>query len=592
MTQQTPTWGDFLARTAGRLIRAYIDQNLTTPATRYHDDADAAEQGVPFAIFAPYNPAVQLIGSFSDWEPIELTKEPSGWWHTFLNLPDGEYNYKFRVQSLSPWSVGQWVDVGDPRAMRVDAANGEASVIRVIEGRPRLDHYVWQHDDKPLPPDDDLVIYELHVGNFSGGEGEIGTFNGVTERLDYLAGLGINAIELMPIGEFPGDMSWGYNPRFPFAPEWIYGSTEDFKRLVDECHSRGIRVILDMVWNHTDTDCPLAQIDHNYWYYAENPDAAEVQFGPKFNYTHWDDNLNLNPAREYARDCILHWIDTYHIDGIRFDATALINNFDVLGWLRGQIKSHIAFKPFILIGEHIPQDPAVCQPSGPMDAAWHESFYGQMQVLVEEWPVNLDNLIRTLDPRQEGFSGAVNVINYTTNHDHERLLHVLGGGGVFGDLAFRRLMLAEGLLLTAPGLPMLWMGSEFGEYEEKTLEARKLHWELLGSGHNQELFTFTQSLIKLRRAYPALNTTAANIEVMVADHERQLLVFKRWAEDGAVVVVMANLADSYLGEVEVPNWPSDGVWHEWTHNYDNPVEGGVLRDKLAESEIKVYVNRW
>ncbi len=549
---------------------------------------------VPFALFAPYNESVQLMGEFNNWQLQDMTKDDNGWWHLDLDLPDGEYRYKFHVKSVSPFFAGQWVDVGDPRATRVDAYANEASVIRIVDGQIRQDDYQWQHDDKPLPLDNELVLYELHVGNFSGEEGQSGTFDGVRERLDYLTGLGVNALEFMPLNEYPGDASWGYTPRFPFAPESAYGSTEALKRLIDECHARGVRVILDMVWNHMDSGAPLAHIDHNYWFYEENPDEEGNRFGPKFNYLHWDENLGLNPAREYARACIFHWIDEYHIDGIRFDATYLINNFEVLGWLRDQIKGKVDFKPFILIAEHIPNDPAICPPTGPMDASWHESFYWKMQDLADNNPVNIEELVAVLNPCDEGFQGAVNVVNYTTNHDHERLIRTLGDKGIFGPEAFRRLKLAEGLLLTTPGIPMLWMGSEFGEYEEKTLAARKLHWELLQNPDNAGLFDFVKGLTLLRKTCSALATNSAEIEFLVADQERQVLAFKRWSDrgDGCVAVIVANLSDTFLGEVEVPNWPGDGQWHEWVNNYDVHVEGGVLRDQLAESEIKVYLNQW
>ena len=97
---------------------------------------------VPFALFAPYNPAVQLMGDFNDWQPAEMTRQDDGWWVTEVQLPDGEYHYKFHVQSLSPWAEGQWVDVGDPRATRVDSMGGETSVIRVVDGQVRQDDYV------------------------------------------------------------------------------------------------------------------------------------------------------------------------------------------------------------------------------------------------------------------------------------------------------------------------------------------------------------------------------------------------------------------------------------------------------------------
>jgi 1,4-alpha-glucan branching enzyme len=578
-----------------------MDETLTRPGTDLDPASTVNGQkqvaSIPFALFAPYNEGVQLIGDFSNWEPVEMTRVDGGWWHTDIELPDGEYRYKFRVRSLSPWSLDQWVDVGDPRAREVDAMQGEASVLRIVDGHIRLDDYEWRYDSAHLPLDDDLVLYELHVGNFSGAEGEIGTFNGVLEKLDYLTGLGVNAIELMPVADFPGDISWGYNPRFPFAPEWAYGSPADLKRLIDECHARGIRVILDMVWNHTDTDCPLAQIDHNYWYHPENPDEAANQFGPKFNYSHWDENLGINPAREFALECMFHWIDTYHIDGIRFDATYLIRDFNVMQWWRERIKSKVDFKPFILIAEHIPPDPAICHPNGPMDAAWHETFMWQVQAIVRGVEVNgkqpndLDGLQEVLDPTREGYSGAVNVINYTTTHDHEHVLHELGQQGEFGPEAFRKVKLARGLLLTAPGLPMLWMGDEFGEFNEKTLEARKLHWELLANDHNSDLFNYSSGLIYLRKICSALNTTNSNIEFIHRDDERQILAFKRWDDSGCIAVVVANLSDKFHGEVEIGNWPGDGQWHEWTNDYHIQVADGTHRDQLAEYELKVYVNQ-
>ena len=124
---------------------------------------------IEFNLFAPYNKGVALIGSFSNWEQIPMEKGKDGYSRTKVDLSDGVYQYKFRVQSKS-WffEPDQWVDVTDPYATDVD--NQENGVIRIKDGDRIVDTYVWQHDDKPLPADHELVIYELHVGDFSGGE--------------------------------------------------------------------------------------------------------------------------------------------------------------------------------------------------------------------------------------------------------------------------------------------------------------------------------------------------------------------------------------------------------------------------------------
>ena len=124
----------------------------------------------------------------------------------------------------------------------------------------------------------------MHVGDFSGGEDDPyprGNYQHVIEKLDYLCELGINAIELMPIKEYPGDYSWGYNPRYFLATESSYGSTEDLKRLIDECHARGIRIIIDGIYNHSEASSPLTQIDHDYWYHHE-PRDPDNNWGPEF----------------------------------------------------------------------------------------------------------------------------------------------------------------------------------------------------------------------------------------------------------------------------------------------------------------------
>lgn len=475
---------------------------------------------ITLALFAPYNETVQLLGSFNNWKPQVLQRGEDGWWRGELDLADGEYEYRFRVKSKSYFATDQMIDIGDPYATRVNPMNQEASVLTIHDGKRVVDTYVWQHDDKPLPSDAELIIYEMHVGGFGWSpeaQDKNGTFDTVTAKLDYLVDLGINAIELMPLHEFPMDFSWGYNPRYHFAVESAYGTPTELKHLVDECHARGIRVILDVVFNHGENDHPLGKIDYDYWFYHDNPDPGGVQFGPKFDYTHFDDKLKLYPAREYSRSCTQFWQQEYHLDGFRFDATALINNFDFLREVRDTVKANSGGKPLLLIAEQLPPDPAVAGPNGPLDAAWHFAFHDQINanILGKEFKgrqaYDMDATLAALDARRGGYTSTSNVVNFTTSHDESYAIGELGAAGVFDEPAFRRAKNAITLVLTAPGIPMLKMGEEFGEFSPSSIDDVRIHWELLGTPLAQDLKnTIKTSLRSAKTRVPYSSRTISN----------------------------------------------------------------------------------
>jgi 1,4-alpha-glucan branching enzyme len=544
---------------------------------------------IEFELFAPYNKEVALIGSFSDWENIPMTKDDRGYFRTKIELEDGVYLYKFKVRSKS-WFVeeDEWLDVVDPYATDIDNPT-QNSVVRIKEGQKIVDTYVWQHDDKPLPADCELVIYEMHVGDFSGGEDDPyarGQYKHVVEKLDYLCELGINAIELMPVKEYPGDHSWGYNPRHFFASESSYGSTDELKNLIDECHARGIRVIMDGIYNHSEAEAPLTQIDHDYWYHHE-PRDPDNNWGPEFNYEHYDENLETYPARKFIGDVIRYWIQEYHIDGIRFDAARQIANYDFMHWIVDEAKQMANMKPFITIAEHIPETTSITNVDGPMDSCWHESFYHAIKHHICGDRFDLEELKSAIDCKRQGFMGAVNVVNYVTNHDHDRLMVELGNREIFDEAAFKRVKLAVVILMTAVGIPMAWMGEEFGEYKPKTPESAKIDWTLLEHDLNKGLFEYYKGLVHLRKENHALYTE--NIDFFWEDSESKVFAYTRWNDEGSRVVVVANFSDNYLAGYQVPHFPENGTWHEWTGNYD--IESGddnIMLD-LPEYEAKVFV---
>jgi 1,4-alpha-glucan branching enzyme len=544
---------------------------------------------IQFELFAPYNKAASLMGSFSDWQEIPMTKDQDGHFRTQVELEDGDYYYKFRVQSKS-WFVepDQWLEINDPYATDInnETQNG---VLRIKDGQRIVDTYVWQHDDKHLPADHELVIYEMHVGDFSGGEDDPyarGKYKHVIEKLDYLCELGVNAIELMPVKEYPGDHSWGYNPRYFFATESSYGSTAELKHLIDECHARGIRVFIDGVYNHSDTESPLTQIDHDYWYH-HSPRDLENSWGPEFNYDLYDEKLDTYPARRFIGDTVRFWISEYHFDGIRYDAAKHIESYDFMHWLVAETKKTAGVKPFYNVAEHIPDTPKITNADGPMDGCWHDAFYHTVIAHVTGDTFDLEQLKAVLDPKRRGYMGATNIVNYTGNHDHERFMTVAGDREIFDEAAFKRAKLGAVLVMTAVGIPMIWMGEEFGEYKPKTPEQAKIDWTLLGNDLNRGLFEYYKGLIALRKENHALYTN--QIDFFHEDPECKVLAYGRWNGEGSRVVVVANFSDQFLAGYTVPNFPENGTWHEWTGDYDvESGENNIMID-LPEYEAKVFV---
>jgi 1,4-alpha-glucan branching enzyme len=544
---------------------------------------------IEFKLFAPYNKEAAVIGSFSNWQPVAMEKGDDGHFRTKVELEDGEYEYKFRVRSKS-WFVepDEWVEIVDPYAVNI-APESQNGTITIKDGEPIVDTYVWKHDDKPLPPDHELVIYELHVGDFSGGEDDPksrGKYQHVIEKLDYLVDLGINAIELMPVKENPGTYSWGYSPQHFFAAESNYGTTVELKHLIDDCHGKGIRVILDGIYNHSNTDCPLTQIDHDYWYHHD-PTDPDNSWGPEFNYEHYDENLDLKPAWKFISDTVSFWIKEYHIDGIRYDAAKQIDNYDFMHWIVDHAKQTAGAKPFINIAEHIPETPAITNLEGPMDSCWHYSFYANVVAHICGDRYDPEELKDVLDGKRKGFMGATNLVNYITNHDHQRVMVELGDRGILDEAAFKRVKLAVALMMTAVGIPMVWMGEEFADYQPLAQESRKIDWTLLAGDLNQNLLGHYKGLINLRKHNHALYTE--NIEFFYEDPESKVIAYTRWNDEGSRVVVVANFSDQFLAGYTVPNFPDNGTWHEWTGDYDLEAGDNQIMIDLPEYEAKVFV---
>ncbi|GAB4458456.1 MAG: alpha-amylase family glycosyl hydrolase [Armatimonadaceae bacterium] len=516
---------------------------------------------------------------------LRMEKDEKGWWHFCAHVPDGTHTYKFRLKSLSHFMKGETVFITDPLARRVDESQDDAAVIVIENGKDVTTTYDWQHDDVPLPQNDKLVIYELHLGEFAAKKDKPGNARGVAERLDYLVDLGINAVEFMPVQAFPGDKSWGYNLRHPCAVENAYGTPQDLKYLIDECHKRGIRVLLDMIFNHMEVEAPLNTVDYYYWF--RDPKDDEPSYGAKLDYDRWDENLEIFPAREYAKAIARYWIEEYHVDGYRLDATAVINNFEFINELGEACKEVVYQKPFYLTAEQIPEDPSLSNNSISIDGAWRKQF--SMQVISalceqdrEGVSSDCQSMMDALNPRNHGYEKPASVVNYIESHDESSLMQKLEECEITGDKAFRKAKLGATLLFTAVGNPMLYQGQEFGGNNPADGEYYPVQWELLENDFGLHLKAHHAFMAKLRRESPAL--LGKDFEPLYCDLESQLIAYRRGYGDFEVIVV-ANLRDEDRN-FAIP-FP-DGKWREAVYNVEIESTDKCLQDSIDASSAKIY----
>lgn len=537
-----------------------------------------------FKLFAPNNIEASLISDLSDWQPIAMKKGEDGYFRLTRRLKDGTYHYKFSIRSKS-WfyEPDEWKTITDPYATNIDPET-QNSILVIKNGKKIVDEYVWTSDNVPLPANDQLVIYEMHVSDFSGGESDPfirGKYTDVIAKLDHLLDLGINAIELMPIKSNPGDFNWGYSPMHYFAPESNFGTTAELKELVDKCHAVGIRVIVDGVYNHASTENALAQIDHDYWFRHEGKDP-DHNWGPEFNYEHFDDRFGIVPALAFILDSIKHWIFEFRIDGIRFDAAKQIDNFDALGEFVRVAREMAAMKPFFTVAEFIPPSPSVTEPNGPVESCWNDSFMHAVVDYLAGGPLYLEQIKDAIDPTRLGYAGSTNITNYLANHDQNRLFRKLGEKGILDDELYRRAKLGALILMTAVGVPMLWMGEEFGEHVPISEKSNKIDWNLLEHESNRDLFAYFRTLIHFRTSNAAMYSN--NVDFFFEDPENGVIGFRRTGADGSVVAVILNLSDTDLSAYEVQNFPFNGKCPEVTRSFEIEAVENVLTIDLPRRE--------
>ena len=504
---------------------------------------DNGDGSVTFCLAAPGKRSVSIVGSWNDYalnDAGAMYCDNTGgieyYWQTVKGIKQGEtYLYYYLVDGT--------IAVGDPYARLVlDPANDKYIPESVFPGLPAypvekiqdvclavyksdINAYDWKAADFKGADKDNLIIYELLLRDFTGTEGKAlgdGTVRGAIEKIPYLKSLGINAVELLPITEFNGNISWGYNPNFYFAPDKAYGTPDDYKEFIDRCHQEGIAVILDMVFNQSDWHHPwyrMYAVGQNPMYNATAPHAYSV-----LN----DFNQGHPLVRKQWADCVKYWMEEYKVDGFRFDlvkglgdndsyanagdaATNAFNQSRIDNMRAIQLAMAEVNPDAYFINENL----AGAEEENAM-AAFGQLNWSNLNEQGCQFAMGYQD-----NSGLEGFYAPNwnrtwgSTVSYLESHDEQRLAYKQKQFGVTAvkstKNAMQRLGSAAAQMLMSPGAHMIWQFSEMGN-EENTKNAdggnntdpKTVNWALLDNQYRAGLANCYAELAAIRNGNPQL----------------------------------------------------------------------------------------
>jgi len=523
-----------------------------------------------FRVWAPNADAVSVAGSFNDWSTSSRRMtEVAGIWQARVPSVGHGARYKYVIEN-----GGRLLWRTDPRARAQTSSVGDSIVWR--------SEHEWGDEDWVTPRFEDMIIYELHVGTFSGEDDGVTHYPGryrdvVDLHLDHLVELGVNVVELMPIGEFAGDVSWGYNPSFQFAPESSYGSPDDVKHLVDRCHQEGIAVILDVVFNHmgaSDLAGNLLDYDgEEIYFYPDGNGYRETPWGPRPDY-------GRTQVRQYIRDTIRYWLEEYHFDGFRVDGTDFVKvNADGWSVLKEIVQTTDTIsRKAIVIGEQLPNDPAVTasiDASGAgMDAQWNDAFHDSLRgaiVAAAFGDPNMGALVGGMN--HFDFSGT-KAVNYIESHDesavHGRVTQAADSSDPHGVWAYGRGKLSYGIVMFTAGIPMILQGQELME-DRRFGDSRghRIRWSY--KDDYGDYFRACRDMTRLRRAIPSVRCEGRQ-NIFHVNESGNVVAWHRWTSFGDDVVIVASFNNSDIGSYCL-GMPLAGEWRE-IFNSDAGIYGG------------------
>jgi maltooligosyltrehalose trehalohydrolase len=459
-------------------------------------------------------------------------------------------------------------------------------------------HYEWHDEEWKGIPFDQLILYELHVGTFT----EEGTFESAIDKLEHLIDIGVNAIELMPVSQFPGERNWGYDGVYPFAVQNSYGGPDGLKKLVDACHQKGIAIFLDVVFNHLGPE-------GNYM----------KQFGPYFtdNYkSPWGEAINFDGqwsdgVREFFSDNALYWFEYFHIDGLRFDAIHGVYDMSAIHFwqfMHTRIKNleQKLGRTFYTIAESDLNDTKVINSVAiggyGFTAQWLDDFHHALYTLVHEegrkFYEDFGSMQQLAKAFKEGFVHSGEYVKFRKKKfgvssagisgnkfvvfidNHDQAGNRATGNCLASLISFEEIKLASAVYMLSPYIPMLFMGEEYGDdspflffishsdaelieavrqgrkktfahggeefndpFDEKSFYQSKLQWQKKNSGKHKLLLQWYKTLIRLRKEQKALQNFNKN-NVWVNVNENLVVLNRRSENFDEEIICFFNFSDS------------------------------------------------
>lgn len=548
------TAGDMTVEKTALYVYASDSQEAAYPGgTPKMGPVKNADGSVTFCLGAPEKQSVILVGEWNDYEIsndyVMNYTDVNGmryFWTTVKGLEnDKMYGYYFLVDGNK--------SVGDPYARLVlDPWNDKYLLTDVYPGLPEypigkvsdvplaiyqgnINDYDWQVTDFKGVPASDLIIYELLFRDFTGTEGKAdgnGTVRKAIEKIPYLKTLGVNAIELLPIMEFNGNISWGYNPNFYFAPDKAYGTPDDYKEFIDVCHQNGMAVILDMVFNQSDGLHPWYQmypVGSNPFYNMNAPHAYSVL-------NDWNQGFPM--VQEQWVDVLRYWMEEYKFDGFRFDLVKGLGDND--SYANSGDSGTNAYNASRVARMRELQK--VVESVNPNAYFINENLAGAKEEneMAETGQLNWaningagcqfamgynsnSNLNRMYAPNDSRTWGST--VSYLESHDEERLAYKQnkdGAAGVKGNekVSMQRLGSAAVQMILAPGAHMIWQFSELGNSQTtknqnggNNTDPKIVNWGLLDDADHKGLYDNYSELIALRTGNPELFTESATFSM-------------------------------------------------------------------------------
>lgn len=571
-------------------------------------------------------------------QTLPLEKKYFGYWElsTKALQPGSAYQFLINGKDLVP----------DPASLSQPEGVHGASEAYVLQS------FVWTDQQWKNPDLRDYLFYELHTGTFT----PEGTFGGIISKLDYLLELGITAIEIMPVAQFPGERNWGYDGVFPFAVQNSYGGAAGLQELVNACHEKGLVVVLDVVYNHVGPE-------GNY-FSLSGPYFTEKYHTPWGNAVNFDDAWS-DGVRRYFIENVLMWFRDFHIDALRLDAVHAIKDLGVKHVLQ-EIREEtdklmeLTGRRHYLIAESDLNDNKYINPLAEkgygMDAQWIDEFHHALRVTAGEPAkgyysdfnsighleksyrdayvydgIYSPHRLRTFGGKAENNPGEQFIV-FSQNHDQV-------GNRMLGErtselVSYEMQKLLAGAVLCSPFLPMLFMGEEWGETSPflfftshsdpelieavrkgrkaefaafhaegeapdpqlpATFDQSKLQWELQES--NGTLLGFYKTMISLRKQLSPLNNANRKQLTVSSDTQKNCLILRRWEQEQEVLCLMNFSPEKQEAVIpdDKPHWKKilDSADPKWNGPAAAPLSVDALEILTVQPQsILIYTNKY